>query len=299
MCTIKDKTKKYEQGDYIGRKIIVVGMRLDGIEGIHEQAFYSSSGLNSIESLEKFFETKFKPQTEKEAGIWIPFSGIGYDHSDISKEEDYYHNVKLMKTYFSCSEYDPKNCLYGRFGKGDPNLMQISYCLGGEFWENNIDNPVFEKYGIKRCESLCKYIEDFHCYYIPKHENNLECSIELNEYIGSAMVFNYAPELLATKNRVRKFFGKGDKYDFDKLKFDWRIYNILYEQKVTDNRGSKMFLGRASAPLPIESRFGGNLWVNYLTDINTLYIKDPTLFGEYIIPLINTHVGGGNIFCKK
>ena len=60
-----------------------------------------------------------------------------------------------------------------------------------------------------------------------------------------------------------------------------------------------MFLGRASAPLPIESRFGGNLWVNYLTDINTLYIKDPTLFGEYIIPLINTHVGGGNIFCKK
>ena len=134
LCDVKNMDSEH-------RKILVVGMRLPGIEGIHEQCFYSSSGLNSIESLEKFFGIKLKIEEDydKSAGVWIPFSGIGYIIDDVKKSGfDKENDFKLMKNGFNCMEKSA-TCLYGRFGNNDPNLMQISYCLGGKFWENNID----------------------------------------------------------------------------------------------------------------------------------------------------------------
>jgi len=123
------------------RKFIIVGMRIPALskENIFEQAFYLTSGVNSINSLNNNFKTKFIVKNKTE-NIWLPFSGFGYDYNDLTYRDNLNTNIKLLKNNFGhgCSSIS-NNCLYGRFGQYDPNLMQISYCLGGDFWENNID----------------------------------------------------------------------------------------------------------------------------------------------------------------
>ena len=71
-----DTSKKYTKH----RKIIVIGMRIPELsdDNIYEQVFYLSTGINSMESIEKFFDKKFISNKEKNT-VWLPFSGFGYN----------------------------------------------------------------------------------------------------------------------------------------------------------------------------------------------------------------------------
>ena len=268
------------------RKILVVGMRLQGIEGIHEQCFYSSSGLNSLESLESFFDTKLKYEEDydKSAGVWIPFSGIGYNISDtknpsFNPENDY----KLLKSGFNCLKKSP-TCLYGRFGNTDPNLMQISYCIGGKFWENNVDLINSLGYDIKKLPMLSELRKQIPCYFVYENGSNIDCSIYLNNYIASAYGMNYIPQLITDKNKVLKFYSKKNNnyFNFKDVKADFRIFNILKE-KIDMN-----FIFRSSFyKLPEETRiFIINFWGYYFNALETLLKNDKIFFIENVLPLI-------------
>ena len=272
-----DTEKKFKQH----RKIIVVGMRIPEIskDDIYEQAFYLSSGSNSIETLEKSFVTKFTLENETE-NIWLPFSGFGYNDSMTE--------IKLLKNNFDCVEIKESDCLYGRFGRYAPNLMQISYCLGGDFWYHNIDNPVFTKYKIIKYPTLEDSLKKIPCIYTGKHSNDIDCSIYLNNYIGSALPFNYYPKLLKDyKEPNRKTYTRFIKIpglDFNDIKFDFRIANILYQNDICLYR-----LGAINKSIPIESRFGSNiLWDSYIKGINDIYKDKRDIFDTQIIPILNS-----------
>ena len=273
-CDTEKKCKQH-------RKIIVVGMRIPEIskDDIYEQAFYLSSGSNSIETLEKSFVTKFTLENETE-NIWLPFSGFGYNDSMTE--------IKLLKNNFDCVEIKESDCLYGRFGRYAPNLMQISYCLGGDFWYHNIDNPVFTKYKIIKYPTLEDSLKKIPCIYTGKHSNDIDCSIYLNNYIGSALPFNYYPKLLKDyKEPNRKTYTRFIKIpglDFNDIKFDFRIANILYQNDICLYR-----LGAINKSIPIESRFGSNiLWDSYIKGINDIYKDKRDIFDTQIIPILNS-----------
>jgi hypothetical protein len=272
-----DTEKKFKQH----RKIIVVGMRIPEIskDDIYEQAFYLSSGSNSIQTLEKSFETKFTLKNETE-NIWLPFSGFGYDDS--------LTEIKLLKNNFNCVEIKEPDCLYGRFSRYTPNLMQISYCLGGDFWYHNIDNPVFTKYKIIKYPTLEDSLKKIPCIHTGKHANDIDCSIYLNNYIGSALPFNYYPKLLRDYKEVnRKTYTRFIKIpglDFNDIKFDFRISNILYQNNIYLYR-----LGAINKSIPIESRFGSNiLWDSYIKGIHTIYKDKRDIFDTQIIPILHS-----------
>jgi len=272
------------------RKFIIVGMRIPELskENIFEQAFYLSSGLNSINSLNNNFKTKFIVKNESE-NIWLPFSGFGYDYNDLTYRDNLNTNIKLLKNNFGhgCPLIS-NNCLYGRFGQYDPNLIQISYCLGGDFWENNIDNIVFNKYKIIKYPTLENMIGKISpgCFE-DDYITNIECSIYLNNYIGSALSLNYSPELLKSKLYSSKQYSKfspisGLSY-YDDIKLDYRIINILYDNKIYlfEKKGIQ-------SPLPFENTFGGNiLWNNYFKGINTIFKENNKIFETMILPIIN------------
>jgi hypothetical protein len=281
------------------RKFIIVGMRIPELskENIFEQAFYLSSGLNSINSLNNNFKTKFIVKNET-GNIWLPFSGFGYDYNDLTYRDNLNTNIKLLKNNFGhgCSSIS-NNCLYGRFGQYNPNLMQISYCLGGNFWENNIDNIVFNKYKIIKYPTLENMIEKISSVcFEDDYISNIECSIYLNNYIGSALSLNYSPELLKSKLESSKKYSKfspisGLSY-YDDIKLDYRIINILYDNKIYlfEKKGIQ-------SPLPFENTFGGNiLWNNYFKGINTIFKENNKIFETMILPIINeenkTHLIG-------
>ena len=273
-CDTEKKCKQH-------RKIIVVGMRIPEIskDDIYEQAFYLSSGSNSIETLEKSFVTKFTLENETE-NIWLPFSGFGYNDSMTE--------IKLLKNNFDCVEIKESDCLYGRFGRYAPNLMQISYCLGGDFWNNNIDNPVFAKYKIIKYPTLEYSLKKIPCIYTGNQTNDIECSVYLNNYIGSALPLNYYPKLLIDyKEPISKTytrFIKIPELNFEDIKFDFRIANILYQKGIYLYR-----IGTVNTVLPIESRLGGNiLWDTYIKGINDIYKKDKVTFDTQIIPILNS-----------
>jgi len=278
LCDVKRIDKEH-------RKILVVGMRLPGIDGIHEQCFYSSSGLNSLESLESFFETKLKYEEDydKSAGVWIPFSGIGYNVSDtknpsFNPENDF----KLLKIGFNCLTKSP-TCLYGRFGNSDPNLMQISYCIGGKFWENNVDTINSLGYDIKKLPMLTELRKQIPCYFIYQDGTNIDCAVYLNNYIASAYGINYIPSFLQKKEKIIKLFQKTNNYfNFKDLKADFRIFNILKE-KIDMN-----FVFRSSTyKLPEETRIMlPTFWQFYLSAINTVMKNNLDFFVSKILPLI-------------
>ena len=177
-----DTSKKYTKH----RKIIVIGMRIPELsdDNIYEQVFYLSTGINSMESIEKFFDKKFISNKEKNT-VWLPFSGFGYNYDNLKYKNDLETNIKLIKNYFGYPvlKFDKKTCIYGRFGNYDPNLMQISYCLGSDFWKDNVDNPIFTKYNIVKYPTLESIIEKIPCIYTSKYKNDIDCSIYLNNYI--------------------------------------------------------------------------------------------------------------------
>jgi len=287
-CDISKIYKKH-------RKIIVVGMRLPEIskDKIYEQVFYLSSGSNSIESLEKLFKTKFKNENENDnENIWLPFSGFGYNYRDLETENDLETKIKLLKNYFGhgCGEIS-SNCLYGRFGDYEPNLMQISYCLGGDFWKNNIDNFIFDKYEIEKYPMIPKILEKLQCVFSNENfSNNIECSVYLNNYIGSAISINYSPELLRFKMQACKAYIRFpirdlsyyDDIDYDDIDYDYRIVNILYNNNIYlfEKKGVK-------SHFPFENTFGTNItWLNYFNGIYKIFKNNFELFEAEILPII-------------
>ena len=277
VCDVTQNAKEH-------RKIIVVGIQIPEIENIFEQSFYLSSGLNSIESMEKFFEKEliYDKNNNGSADIWIPFSGFGYDEKYIKTENDYETEIKILKNFFGCTEKNSK-CLYGRFGKFSPNLAQISYCLGGRFWENNFD-IINEQFKIEKLPTLNYYMkEKIPCYLVYEGKSNIECSKYLNNYIASAIVYNYSPELLYYKKRIMKYFNKLKYMDAEKLKVDYRIINILNEKKISRFRATGLL-----AELPFEHNYftEDSFWMNYMSGINKLYDMDPEYFIKNISPII-------------
>jgi hypothetical protein len=267
------------------RKIIVVGMRLPEIskENIYEQAFYLSSSSNSIESLEEFFQTKFIRKKENDV-IWLPFSGFGYNVNTLDNQNS---SIKLLKNNFGFGCLKPKeNCLYGRFGNYGPNLIQISYCLGGNFWDNNIDNIVFEKYKIIKYPMLENIIDTIPSICQDNFSDNVEYSIYLNNYIGSSLSINYSYKLLEDKMLTFKTYSRYysiPELEFENIKFDFRITNILYQNSIY------IFKTRGiNSPLPFENLFGGHiLWNNYLNGIYQMYKNHKTVFDTIILPILH------------
>ena len=274
VCDVKKSSKEH-------RKIVVVGIKLPEIENIFEQSFYLSTGLNSIESMEKFFKKKLIYDKDDSPDIWLPFSGFGYDDKTIKTYDDYETEIKLLKSFFGCTEKSI-SCLHGRFGKFNPNLVQISYCLGGKFWDNNF-NLIKDEMKIEKLPTLNYYIkEKIPCYLVYEGESNIECSKYLNNYIASAIVYNYSPELLYYKKRILKYFNKIKYMDAEKLKVDFRLINILNEKKIFKFKTIKIV-----GELPFENYFQiDSFWMNYLSAITKLYEMDPEYFIKIIIPII-------------
>jgi hypothetical protein len=289
LCWNFDK-KKYciaedcdSEDKYLKRKILVVGMNLPGMDKIYEQSFYLSSGLNSIESLEKFFQKELIKDNEgTDADIWIPFSGFGYPN-DV---EDYNSDIKLLKTFFDCSERG-SNCLYGRFGNKEPNLMQISYCLGGKFWENNVDTINDLGFNIRKLPSISSFFRSkIPCIFSYKKWSNIECSIYLNKYIASALPYNYSANLLLYKNKLLRFYKANKYFDWKDIKFDYRLIYILKEKGMI-NFSSLQAKAKGKAELPYERSFTENYWTVYLQHLNKLYTDENKFFIDNIVPIIN------------
>ena len=270
-CSIKHKNSE--------RKIIVVGMRIPGISGINEQAFYQSTGQNSLETLIEFFNIDDLKIDKDNADIWIPFSGIG--HPNIDDYNNDINNIKLFKNYFNGGF----KSMYGRFGDYSPNLIQISYCLGGKFWEYNSDKFLDEKL-IEKMPFLTNTIKKLPYYYVYEvkdFDDIIECAKYLNNYIGSAIVLNYSPEL-------KKYISlKNCKKCKNPLKVDWRILNILLDKKYIYTK-----TGLAS-----ENMFSYDFWDYYIYAINKLRSENEFFFQKNIIPIINDNIGGGNVNKKK
>lgn len=277
-CVLEDCDVNGEFGKH--RKIMVVGFEYDGLLG--EQAFYLSSGLNSIESMQKFLGTDYPLNTES-SDVWLPFLGMGY--GDIKSPDEYETGIKLLKIFFGCTERSAE-CLFGRFGKLEPNLMQISYCLGGGFWDNNVDIFIKAGFDIQKLDSLYTIIKDFPRVRGIKAKTNVECSWEINKYIASAMVYNYSPKLLMYKNKILRLFTrfKTSDFDYSKVKVDWRIIHILYLHGYV----SFKTLG-IKGPLPFERGFFSevNFWNTYLAQIHDMQKNKPVEFREQVVPIVN------------
>ena len=275
-CDVESKSELH-------RKILVVGMNLPGIEKIHEQCFYLSSGINYIESLQTFFEKELIKNIDGiDADVWIPFGGFGYDNNAIKNEEDKNTEIKLLKNNFNCLKKGPE-CLYGRFGNKDPNLMNVSYCLGGKFWDNNIDIINGLGYDIYKLPNISSFFKDkIPCIFNYKKWSNIECALYLNKYIASALPYNYSNHLLFYKNRILKRFSKNKYFSWDDVKLDYRIIYMLKEKGLI-----KFTTLGFQTDLPFERTFTQEYWTNYILHINKLFKDDEKFFIEYIVPIIN------------
>lgn len=271
------------------RKMLVVGMNLPDQKDIVEQVFYLSSGYNSIETLQSFFNEPLNiEKDDNDINLWLPFFGIGYD-SAISKNMDFNTNIKIMKDYFDCTTKGPV-CLYGRFGRYDPNLMQISYCLGGKFWDDNIFLINKDGYDIKKYPTLSYLINQ-----IPCVSNNgktiIECSTYINNYIASAIPLNYVKPLIESRKKNLKYRKNTPYFNYEDIKADWRILKILNDKKIREFQrifGYKSLIG----PLPFENAgdYSSNFWMSYYTNIDKLYKEDEKYFIENVVPLINQKI---------
>jgi hypothetical protein len=281
-------------GEFTGhRKIIIVGFRNQiNPDIINEQVFYLSTASNSIELLEEFFKVKIKLSTvQSDNMFWLPFSGFGYDKNDIKDQIDLEQKTKLLKDFFDCSTHrkkatkTAKQCLHSRFGNSDPNMSQISYCLGGKFWENN--PALFEILNIDALPTLKEYINKIPCYISQtSFESNIDCSRYLNEYIGSALPQNYSTPLLKQKEEA---LTKHMKYKWlrEDILFDYRVLYILKEKALL-KFGEKMMNGKVvRTELPFEQFFFSyNTWDLYIYFLNKLYNINPDYFVKNVSTIL-------------
>ncbi len=256
--------------DKLQRKIIVVGFR-DSEGNIHEQSFYLSSGLNAIQSLEKFFKKEFIckiGEDETGCGLWLPFSGLGYER-DVKNTED---DIKLNKSYFEGSQKT-----FGRFASSE--LMLISRCLGGHFWDNNFEK--FKKFDLPNLPTLFELIELIPCHLnTTTFDSNITCSIYINNYIGSASIINYSPDL---KSGFYEVFKRINIPIELRVKFDFGIlYYLLINPKTIFS--SYSFI----ANLPVESHFSGNYTYlfNYYSNLKRVYDSDKEYYNKFIEPFV-------------
>ena len=228
--------------------------------------------------------------------MWLPFSGFGYNKNEIRYknviiEQELDSKIKLLKDFFDCSKHRlketkiEKQCLHGRFGNSDPNMSQISYCLGGKFWENN--PTLFKILNIDTLPTLNKYINKIPCYINQtSFESNIDCSRYLNEYIGSALPQNYSIPLIKQKEAALTKYTKY-RWLFGHIKYDYRALYILKEKNILQF-GEKVINGKViRTDLPFEQfYFGSNTWDIYINRLNILYNRDEKYFDENIVPVI-------------
>lgn len=280
-----DSKKKF----FNHRKILVVGMRLPGIEGIHEQSFYLSTGANSIQSLKKILPIDEAKIKDEEFDLWIPFTALGYDPNTIKKdswENDLEEEIKILKTFFNCT-VPSIDCKYGRFGNIGPNLMQISYCLGGVVWKN-VSTKVKDHYKLQDLPTLQEYMSDMPCTYIST-DDNIKCSIKINKYIGNACFLNYSPDLLKEKNKIlsKKFLFAGIDFDINKVEFNWNIVYKLVEKGKMDFIISNIKENhKYRVDLPDEYRFFLNLWNVYILAILNLNKENKSYVEKEIMTVV-------------
>lgn len=277
-----------DENKFLKRKIIVVGFRINDL--INEQVFYLSSGYNSVKTIETFLKVKLiVPEKKDDLGLqlWIPFSGFGYNKYTVKTKTDLFNEIKLLKDNFECSVENKKNCMYGRFGKYKPNLMQISYCLGGKFWENNIDK--FKKYNIIEMPTLFDFIKNIDCYTTSSSKKNIiECIEYLNDYIAYALPQNYSTYYIKQKEEAilkyqkEKWFSINIKYDLRILKILQRIGYINYGYLNYDNEYIK-------SPLPVEHySYAYNTWEIYFIFLNRAYKRNIEIYNKEIKPIIDS-----------
>jgi hypothetical protein len=283
-CVIDKKDK------YLKRQIIVVGFRVK--EEINEQVFYLSSGYNSVKTLETFLNLKLTVPESKEdqdlgLQLWIPFSGFGYDKSTVNTKIDLFEQIKLLKDNFNCSIENKKDCMYGRFGRYKPNLMQISYCLGGKFWENNIDK--FNKFNILKMPTLFDFIKNIDCYTTSSSKKNIiECFEYLNDYIGYALPQNYSIHYIKEKEKAMLKYDK-EKWFNKNIKYDLRILKILKNAGILNYGYLRIDNEYINSPLPLEQSFYAyNNWELYFLFLGRIYKRNIELYNSQIKPIIES-----------
>lgn len=263
------------------RKILVVGFKIQ--DQIHEQAFYLSSGLNSIKSITDFFKVNIinNDIDPEETKLWIPFMGFGYDKSTLKSIFDLELEIKLLKDFFS------NQGKYGRFGIDEPNLMQISYCLGGKFWEKNIDK--FKNFNIQKVPTLFEFLNKKDtCDFKKIFKDDIECSLYLNKYIGYALPQNYSKHFLTDKKMAFEKY-KSQTWFVPNIKYDYRIlYFILpkFGEAVIFNEKNKKEIVNINLPLE-QSFFYFYTWNTYFILINKYYSKNKKLFEDNIKPFFS------------
>jgi len=277
-CVPNDCDKYFE----MKRKIVVVGMRIYG--GVHEQVFYKSTGSNSQDSLSSFFKKSIVGECE----LWLPFCGLGYAKTAKDPERE----IKLSKNHFDCIDRGAM-CMFGRFGAREPNLMQISYCLGGKFWDNNTEMVIECGFEIIRCPNISSFFDKVRsaCPVNTDELSNVQASVYLNEYIGSALPHNYSPGLLLYKQKILRFFKNNKDFDWKDLKVDFRIVHRLKELGVLKFD--------FDFELPNENYFTYNYWTNYTILIEKTYKEDKKNFIEKILPIINDSITEKEAKVKK
>ena len=197
------------------------------------------------------------------------------------------NDIKLLKSNFDC-ETKSTSCLFGRFGNTEPNLMQISYCLGGNFWIDNVDKINKQGYSIKKIPTLDDFFRNKKsCIFNYKGLSDIDCSIYLNNYIASALVYNYSPALLQYKERMCKFLDRKPNGEFlyINVKMDYRIINILSEYGFLQfNRTNK------EIRLPYETTFSIDLFRRYITAVSEMYNSNKEFFRNIVLPIINEDI---------
>ena len=272
------------------RNFIVVGMRLHVLypdlfkpDEIHEQVFYTTSGSNSIEHFNMFissiddvakidididyslYSSMSDADKLKQTICWLPFSGLGYD---LEKK-----GIKLIKDNY-CIERD-ENCKFGRFGKNVPNLMQISYCLGGILWDKYFD-MFKEHFGIEKLPTLKRFIDNIDCYYI---DSNVDCNINMNKYIGSAIYLNYDP---AVQNFIKNSRFIIPYNEFKHIKFDYNIiYNIL--SFISKPRDTFKLSFHKGLPVEYKTFYYPSFVGSYYSAIKKIKDADPVYYKTHIL----------------
>jgi hypothetical protein len=100
--------------------------------------------------------------------------------------------------------------------------------------------------------------------------------------------------------RLKRFHSKY--FDFKKLKFDWRIINLIHDYTLKDDTKiikystyaqglHPVFSKKYGSPLPFENNFFTyNIWTNYIGWLYQLYSVDKNYFDNNILPIINSDI---------